>query len=478
MPLNPIRPTLKLTKDDREFRELALCSFPMFCESFNVSFEYRAALVHRVICAVVELVEQRLVKRVCISLPPRTGKSETSTVLAPAWMLSRNPKLNVIQGGYSADLSTQFSVKTKNLFRSKRYRYFMGDMLAPGQNRQDEWGTHEGGHYLATSVGGAATGFGADALLVDDCLNGRKDARSAAKRLIVWDWFMSVMMKRLSPNGVALVIGTRWHKDDLIGRLTSEENNRKLRDAGLADKQWYEVNIQAVCEDVEKDLLGRAYGESYWPEQWSLAALKEIELQSSSEWAAQYQGKPRPDNASECDVGKIEIIDRADVPEGLTLYRAWDLALGEKQTSDWSAGAYGGIDSKTGIMYLIHLDRRKRRWLEQKQAILNYAERESIGGRIAVEGVSAWKVAIEELQKAAAGRFMVKAYTPTTDKVARATPWTALVDAGKFKIVRGPWNQDFLTELEDFPTGEHDDQIDSVSILHACAARKGDFHVA
>lgn len=106
-----------------------------------------------------------------------------------------------------------------------------------------------------------------------------------------------------------------------------------------------------------------------------------------------------------------------------------------------------------------------REWLQQKDAIMEYANREAVGSRIAVEGVAAWQVAIDELVKAFNGRVQVKCYYPTKDKVARATPWMALIDAGKFYIVKAGWNKEFRIELEDFPAGAHDDQMDAVSVL-------------
>jgi predicted phage terminase large subunit-like protein len=434
--------------------------------------------VHQYLCAVLELVEQRVIKRVCVSCPPRTGKSLTTTVLFPAWALSRNPKLEIIQGGYSSDLSAEFSVVTKALLNSERYKYLMGDMIAKNQNRQEDWKTFAQGHYFATSVGGGAVGRGADILLVDDVFKDRADARSASRRKAVWEWFTSAALTRLSPDGVALVIGTRWHKDDLIGRLTSPEYRETMREAGLPEEQWFEINIEAICENPDTDVLRRQFGESHWPERWDTRKLKAIEKRIGlGEYSAQYQGKPRPDGASECDVSKVRKIDRSDMPEGLRLFRAWDLALGEKEANDWSCGAYGAMDDN-GNMYLVHMDRKKRRWLDQKEAILSYANRESVGSRIAVEGVAAWKVAIEELQKASEGKFSVRSYNPTKDKVVRATPWMALIDSGKFFIVKAGWNEAFMQELEDFPTGSHDDQIDAVSILYYMCKSKGTLLVA
>lgn len=120
---------------------------------------------------------------------------------------------------------------------------------------------------------------------------------------------------------------------------------------------------------------------------------------------------------------------------------------------------------QAGNVYIVHMSRGKKTWNDQKRLIIELAEKEAIGGRIGLETVGAFKVAYEELKTVLAGRVSVSGYTPDRNKVGRATPWTAKVDAGMFYLVRGPWNRDFLHELEQFPNGAHDDQIDAVSVL-------------
>ena len=154
MPIGPIRPAHKLPPEHEGLRNSTLASLADFCEFYDP--KYRAAEVHRDLCAVLELVEQGVIRRVCV-------------------------------------------------------------------NRQDNWKTNAGGVYFATNVGGAGVGRGADILLIDDVFRDRAHARSAAARKAVWEWFTSVAMTRLSPNGVALVIGTRWHREDLIGNGCSRK---------------------------------------------------------------------------------------------------------------------------------------------------------------------------------------------------------------------------------------------------------------
>lgn len=272
-----------------------------------------------------------------------------------------------------------------------------------------------------------------------------------------------------------IVIGTRWHEDDLIGRLTNPERVRRFRDAGLDQESFEVLNLEALCEHPESDPLRRAFGEALWPEQWPAERLAAAKLQiGPQEWAAQYQQKPNTPGGNLVDYRKIKLIERHEVPAGLKLVRAWDLALSTNTQSDFSCGALGGQDS-AGNFYLVHMSRGKRLWPDQKRLIVQLAESESTGGIIGIETVAAWRIAHEELKAALAGHVIVNGYTPDKDKVGRANPWLAKIDGGMFYVVRGPWISDFMTELEQFPNGTHDDQIDAVTVLWEMTRKREKF---
>ncbi|MDI1338010.1 MAG: phage terminase large subunit [Lacunisphaera sp.] len=207
--------------------------------------------------------------------------------------------------------------------------------------------------------------------------------------------------------------------------------------------------------------------------------MEAIRLQiGPNEFAAQYQQRPAPPGGNLADVRKIKLTERSEVPADLILFRAWDLALTTKAMSDYSCGAYGGIDRKTGDMYLLSMSRGKRQWGDQKKQIIGLALAESVGGTIGIETAAAFEIAEIELKAALNGRVMVRGYKPAKDKVTRANPWLALLDAGKFHMVRGAWNQDFTQEVEQFPNGLHDDQVDAVSLLWEMARKRQALRVA
>lgn len=434
---------------DPVLRDACLDSLTTFAETMMPS--YQAAACHRLLARKLEDCLAGKTRRLCISLPPRFGKSQLASVLFPAWALTKNPQLQVIQASYSSELSEEFSQKAKRVLESEVYAQLFRPILDPAVDRARQWATTAGGEYFSTGVGAGGLGRGADLLICDDLIKGRDEADSATMRDRLWSWFSSTAMTRLSPNGVAIIIGSRWGEEDLIGRL-------------LAKNLGFEMlAMEAICESPETDPLHRAAGESLWPERWPVARLEELKAQlGPREWNSHYQARPAPPGGNFVDVRNVKFIDRDKVPADLTQARGWDLALGVQRSNDWSAGARGGID-REGNLIITDMNRARRPWAAQKEMIIALAKME--GGRVGIETVSAWAIAADEIRAALSGFAVVKNIPAVTSKEARAYPWLSKVDTGNLFLVRAPWNSDFLHELEQFPTGAHDDQVDAVSLL-------------
>jgi predicted phage terminase large subunit-like protein len=461
----PVYPT-----DDDALRMACTDSLITFAE---LDPNYRAAALHRLLAQKLEQVYRREIRRLAISCPPRMGKSLLASAKFPAWALHKTPRLEIIGTSYSAELAEQFSQKAKGVLTSPPYAQLYPAILDPTLDRAREWKTKEGGRYFATGVGGGLTGRGCDILLLDDVVKNRDEADSETLRELLWGWYISTALTRLAPDGVVIVIGTRWHEDDLIGRLTNPERVRQLEDAGHGAK--FEVlNLEAICENPETDPLHRKLGESLWPERWPVKKLLEIKADiGSREFAGLYQGRPAAPGGNLCDISKIQFIERAEVPTGLRIVRGWDCALGVAAHNDYSCGALVGVDPATGNTYLLGMSRGRRRWPEQKALIIGLAEQEAeTVWKIAFETAAAWSTCHDELKQALRGRVRVEAVLPTVSKEARAQPWLNRVDAGQFFVVRGQWNADFISELEQFPNGRHDDQVDAVSIAYQIAGKK------
>jgi predicted phage terminase large subunit-like protein len=225
------------------------------------------------------------------------------------------------------------------------------------------------------------------------------------------------------------------------------------------------IHLEAICEHPERDPLHRKLGEALWPEKWSVEALEGVKLTIGNyEWNAQYQQRPNPPGGNLTDINKIQYISRDMVPPNIQLERAWDLAASTKTVNDYSAGAYGGMDAE-GNFYLVHVDRAKRLWPSQRDTMVRYAKQEATGGRIGVEAIGGFQTAVSQLSEVLRGDTIVVSFTATPDKIVHAIPWFAKIDGKKFFLVTGTWNQDFTDEVEQFPNGSHDDQVDAVSLL-------------
>ena len=428
---------------------------------------YRAAPLHRHLARQLEAVYRGASPRLCISVPPRMGKSVTASVLFVAWCLTKNPRLNVILASHSADLAEGFSMSTRQILGSEVYLSLFPRILSPDLERSRNWQTLAGGSYFATGVGGGGLGRGADLLILDDLVKNREDAESETAREKTWGWLTSTALTRLSPGGAVIVIGSRWHEDDVIGRLTST--------AFEGPKFTYDP-LQAICENPDTDPLHRKAGESIWPERWTAERLGDIRATiGRREFASHYQQRPAPPGGNIVDIGKVRFIERQHVPDHLVQSRGWDLALGVQRVHDFSCGARGGLD-REGNFILTDMNRSRRAWPEQKAMIVAFAKLEH--GKIGIETAAAWKIAEEEVRTELDGAASVRGITPAKSKEARALPWLGLIEAGKFFVVRGGWNHDFLHELEQFPTGTHDDQVDAVSVLYEVVRKREMIYLA
>lgn len=229
----------------------------------------------------LEQVEKGEIKRLMIFMPPRHGKSDLTSYKFPSWYLGRNPEKRVIHTSYSSSLSNSFSRKIRNLISDPVYSDVFRVSLAPDSRAADSWNLagHKGG-MISSGVGGSITGQGADLFLIDDPIKNREEAESMTHRENVWEWYRSVARTRLEPNGAIVLIMTRWHVDDLAGKILKEHND------------WEVLNLPALAE--EGDLLGRNIGEALWPERFDVDDLEALKHESGSRnWAALFQGKPK-----------------------------------------------------------------------------------------------------------------------------------------------------------------------------------------
>lgn len=430
-------------------------------------------------------------------MPPRHSKSETVTVRYIAWRMIRDPKMNVILGSYNQRLANRFSRKVRRL---------VGDHIALSKERKaaDEWETQDGGSLCSVGVGAGVTGFGANLIVIDDPVKNRSEAESKAHRENTWDWFNDDIYTRLEPNAAIILIQTRWHEDDLAGRLLNDMKN--------GGEQWEVVSLPAIaekrftaetqrrrgnlkqdkqdksdgggnghhvkpvhsvkgssrrlCDSAVKnglDPLGREPGEALCPERYDVEALRRIEKKLGSySFAALYQQNPVPlDGGIFKRAWFTQIVDKA--PDGLKWFRGYDLAVSTKTTADYTASVRCAVD-KQGNIYIADAFRARIEYPEQRRYVIDRMTEETDtthGIEIALHGQA---LVQELLRETRLMRSVLRAVRADKDKVTRALVWAAKAEAGKVVLVRGPWIEEFLEEICSFPNGGHDDQVDAMSL--------------
>jgi predicted phage terminase large subunit-like protein len=397
----------------------------------------------------LQLVTDGVCKRLMIFEPPRHSKSETVTVRYSAYRLERNPKLNIILGAYNQHLSNRFSRKIKRIAQSRM-------PLSSDRKAVEEWETPLGGGLRAVGVGAGVTGFGAGLIMVDDPVKNRAEAESETYRDKVWEWFNDDLYTRLEPDAAIILTMTRWHDDDLAGRLLKE-----MADGG---EIWEIVNLPALAED--NDPLGRTAGAALCPERYDEEALNRIKNKLGAySFAALYQQRPVPIEGAlfKRDWFKDKILDRA--PENLRWARGYDLAVSTKTSADYTASFRCAFD-KQGNLYIADGFRKRIEYPEQRRYVVQrmVSEKNTQHG---IEKALHGQAFVQDLRRVPAIRHVpIRDVRVDTDKYTRALAWANLAEEGKVYLVRGGWNADFIDECCRF-TGKgdaHDDQIDAVSL--------------
>lgn len=424
---------------------------------------YDAGWVHEDICSRLEkfsaAVERGENPRLILQMPPRHGKSYLSSENFPVWHLGNNPDHKCIVASYSADLSQTFSKKALDMAQANYVTNIYPDLILDERRQtMSEWGTTKGGGYKSVGVGGSLTGHGADILIVDDPVKDWEEAMSVRVRDRVWNWWSSTAYTRLMPGAGVLVIMTRWHEDDLAGKLINLMEEEK---ADPHSDKWEIINYPAIAEHDEEH---RKKGEPLHPARFPLDKLMKLKSAVGDRvWTSLYQQKPRPDGGRYINREWFKKINHVDLPHNLKWIRFWDLAVQAKTSNDETASSKCAMDSE-GNLYITEQITYRKVWGSSKAKIIDIARKEKIP--VGIESVGAMDIATQEVRTSLRGEILVKSIKVTKDKLTRAIPWIDKAEQGKVFLVDTGWVDSFLDQCEEFDpmqSSQHDDRIDSVS---------------
>ena len=405
---------------------------------------YQAAPHHRLIVDALEAVERGEIKRLMVCMPPRHGKSELASRRFPAWFIGRNPSRQIIAASYNADLATDFGREVRNIVNSPEFKALFPEVtLSQDSQAANRWHTSAGGIYVAAGVGTAVTGRGADVLLIDDPFKDRQEADSELQRKRVWDWFVSTAYTRLMPGGAIVVINTRWHDDDLSGRLLAQ-----------ASEDWKLLSLPALTA-----------GEALWPEWYPVERLEQIRSTiGDREWSALYQQNPAPD---EGDYFKRDWFGEYDqAPKSLNVFAASDYAVTDG-SGDYTEHGVIGVDW-SGDWYVLDWWRGQTtadEWIDRKCDLIKRHKPQRWFGEAGVIR-KAIEPYLKRRMEERHAYCWIEWLPSISDKPTRARSFQALASMGKVKLPKNaPWKGDLLSQLLRFPAGKHDDGVDVLSLL-------------
>ncbi|NBT50557.1 MAG: hypothetical protein EBT12_03195 [Marivivens sp.] len=425
-----------------------------------------------------------------ITMPPRHAKSTFGTVLFPSYFMARDPNRYVMSCSYNSQLATDFGRQVRAVVENKQIHQAFPDFTLSTESRAaDVWRTETGGAYFAVGVGGTTSGRPANLLLVDDPIKSREDAESMTQRNKTWNYYTSALATRLQPDNQnnpakQIVILTRWHPDDLAGRLMASDD--------WAEGRWTHVNFSAIQkkrgkkisraqlppDDPRRSAPGElskiAPGKRYvydeeekplWPERFDLDELKRRERLNPREFASLYQQQPYVEGGNLIKTEWWQTYPEDLQPDTFsTLVIGVDTAFKKTETADYSVAVVAGLD-RNGDIYIVDIIRGKYDFPELKQRLIRLNNQWRGRGLRAmyIEDKASGQSLIQELKRESG--MSIIPYKVVHDKVSRANAVLPLIEGGRVYLPpQAQWLDAFIDEAVTFPNGNHDDQVDAMVI--------------
>ena len=398
--------------------------------------------------------------RLIITLPYRHGKSEICSRHLPPFFLGHFPELEVMLATYSQSMSESMSEDARNVVQSKEYKEIFKQKLDKTSANIKKWRITPGtGKFQAASISSGATGRGASLLIIDDYFSSRQDAESAVIRNKTWDGFVGNLFTRLPHPSIVIILATRWHPDDVIGRILKDMN---------PDSESYKPSYALfdVYKYPARDEQGNYLFTDLYPKEWY---EEQFGMLGAYQSAALLQCEPTVRGGNILKTDGIQIIEPEAMPKNIRYFRFWDLASTLKERisddPDWTSGALVGVRYRKGMMQIFvkHVAMCQSEAPERNKLIKLTAQRDTSKVQIGVESVAGYKDTYTTLKKLFRGRRMLYKITVSGDKVTRASILEAPLEANNVFFERGSWNATVIEQLQHFPAGAHDDHVDSIA---------------
>lgn len=450
-------------------RRVTLDSFEAFLKTFPPKADYVWAWHVRTMISelqgVTEAVEAGRRAYLILNLPQRHSKSDISSRRWALWHRLRNPEHEVILASYNYEMASGLSWDARELALRVSPLYGLSVAQGRGALASWRWQGHRGAFH-STGIGGTIVGRGADILLIDDYFKNREEAESETIREKRWHACQSDLFTRLSPAHGVVLVAQRWHEDDLVGRILAKNNPK---DAAY-DKHFpvFRLVRFPAWDDKRGWLFPERYSNAWYEGQRS--------FMGNYAWQSQAMQDPSPRMGRLLRADKVNYIAPADVPDGLPWARGWDFARTAKERTkddpDFTVGTKSAVD-KDGFVWVADVVRGQWSTLKRDRLVRAAAEADGAEVLVYMEVGPDSGDAYNYVRQLLRGVAVVRKVLPRGDPVARAQRLEAAFEAGRVNIVRGPWNDAWVSEFLSFPGGRHDDQVVSLGVSLAKAFERG-----
>lgn len=414
------------------------------------------ALHHELLCSLLDKAARREIRKLAIVMPPGSAKSTYSSRLFPSRFLAQDPSQRILLCCCTKDLADDFGRTSRNLIDDNPNE--LGYSLAKDSQAVDKWSTNKGGGFVGAGVGGRISGRRADLGLIDDPVGSMEEADSQDFRDKQWKWFLGDFRPRLKPNAIQVIIQTRFHEDDLMGRILARETG------------WTVIHLPMLIDDESQlpDPLGRKMGDKLWPE-WFTDEMVSDAQKDSRVWNCLYQGNPIPESGNYFRMDCIrEYYSHSEIPKNLKPYNSSDHALGKKEENDDTWLVDAGLDEAGNIWVLPSTEFGKWDSLLTVTKMMQHAE---------TNEPMMWFCEAAHIEKAI-GPFLFKEMqerecffsihqlSAQQDKQSKARPMQGRIAQGKIYLPTfTSWWKTARQQLVSFPLGTHDDFVDAIANL-------------
>lgn len=443
----------------------SLVDFILYCKS-----DYQVNWHHKLICDKLQgFWSDPDKKKLMLFVPPQHGKSEIVSRFFPSFVLGLNPDIKIVAASYSSDLSKSFNRDVQRIIESKEYRdVFPKTMLNSERVASDSGGQYlrnteefeivnKKGSYKSVGVTSGLSGRPVDLGIIDDPIKDSIEASSTVYRERIWEWYISVLEARLHNDSKVVLIMTRWHQDDLAGRLLKHQPN-----------EWDVIKIPAIKEEGGDKEDTRTIGEALWPKKHSLTKLLKTKKLSPTSFESLYQQNPIPKGGGKVKKDWFQFCHEKEVPRV-----TWDLwvdgAYTESTKNDPSGLMLAGFHERTKKLYIKHAHSAFMEMPEMLKFIGQYGKLHDLRGRSRIRfepkaSGKSFRQMVNAVSKMSA--VEIKSHLVQEGKEARLQTASPKIEAGKVVLVEGTWNKDFIHQITGYPNVKHDEYVDLIG--YAC----------